>query len=116
MGKDNKQEEQSADKMYQYDAFISYRHVEPDASIAAALHKKLESYKLPDNVKATLGNGHERIERVFRDEEELPIASSLEDAIVNALRNSEWLIVICSPRIVESQWCRLEIKTFIEMH
>lgn len=107
---------EAPDQVYQYDAFISYRHVEPDATIAATLHKKLESYKFPENVNVTLGNGHTKIERVFRDEEELPIASNLEDAIVTALRHSEWLIVICSPRLIESQWCRLEIKTFIEMH
>lgn len=106
----------TAGQLYQYDAFISYRHIQPDKAIAENLHKQLESFKLPKNVNASLANGHTRIERVFRDEDELPIASSLEDAIVTALQNSEWLIVICSPRILESAWCRLEISTFIRLH
>jgi len=115
--KAGKTEEQiSAGQLYQYDAFISYRHIQPDKAIAENLHKQLENFKLPKNVKASLANGHTKIERVFRDEDELPIASSLEDAIVTALQNSEWLIVICSPRILESSWCRLEISTFIRLH
>lgn len=116
--KASKKEKESitAGQLYQYDAFISYRHIQPDKAIAENLHKQLENFKLPKNVNASLANGHTKIERVFRDEDELPIASSLEDAIVNALQNSEWLIVICSPRILESAWCRLEISTFIRLH
>lgn len=30
-----------------YDAFISYRHIEPDASIAEKIHQKLERYHIP---------------------------------------------------------------------
>jgi len=101
---------------YQYDAFISYRHVQPDKTIAEQLHKKLESFKLPKNVKASLANGHTRIERVFRDEEELTIASDLAEEIEHALKNSEWLIVVCSPRILESSWCLLEVRTFLKYH
>ncbi len=104
------------EKVFHYDAFISYRHVEPDQSVAKMVHEQLEAYKLPHNVKATLPNGNKRITRVFRDEEELPLATNLADSIVNALRNSEYLIVICSPALIESQWCALEMKTFIEMH
>lgn len=116
MAKKGKDQNIHAGEVYQYDAFISYRHVQPDKAIAENLHKQLENFKLPKNVKASLKNGHTQIQRVFRDEEELPIASSLEDAIVTALKNSEWLIVICSPRILESAWCRLEISTFIKLH
>lgn len=57
-----------------------------------------------------------RIHRVFRDKEELPLATNLADPITEALQNSEYLIVICSPRLPESMWCRKEIETFIEMH
>lgn len=104
------------EQTFHYDAFISYRHVEPDQSVAKMVHEQLEAYKLPHNVKATLPNGNKRIARVFRDEEELPLATNLADSIVNALRNSEYLIVICSPALIESPWCALEMKTFIEMH
>ncbi|MDE7258707.1 MAG: toll/interleukin-1 receptor domain-containing protein, partial [Lachnospiraceae bacterium] len=57
-----------------------------------------------------------RINRVFRDKEELPLVTNLADPITEALQNSEYLIVICSPRLPESMWCRKEIETFIEMH
>lgn len=30
---------------YKYDAFISYRQIEPDITIANKLHKLLEKYK-----------------------------------------------------------------------
>lgn len=57
-----------------------------------------------------------RISRVFRDREELPLVTNLADPITEALQNSEYLIVICSPRLPESMWCRKEIETFIALH
>jgi hypothetical protein len=99
---------------YKYDAFISYRHTDLDMFVASELHKYLETYKPP---KAALKNSTRgRIQRVFRDQEELPLVSNLEDPIIEALRESEFLIVICSPRIKESAWCKKEIETFIQMH
>ena len=35
------------EREYKYDAFISYRHVEPDQSIAKELHRMIESFKPP---------------------------------------------------------------------
>lgn len=102
-----------------YDAFISYRHSELDSFVAETLHKQLESFKLPKNVmrkKIATGSVKTRIRRVFRDKEELPLVTNLADPITEALHNSEYLIVICSPRLPESMWCRKEIETFIEMH
>ncbi len=46
----------------------------------------------------------------------MPLTSDLNDPIMAALHNSEWLIVICSPRLRESLWCKKEIETFIELH
>ena len=54
--------------------------------------------------------------RVFRDQEELPIGSDLDDNISGALKESKYLIVICSPRTPESYWVCKEIETFIGMH
>ena len=107
---------------WQYDAFISYRHAQPDSFVAQTLHKYLESFKLPRSVvrhKAEESDGSRiktRIHRVFRDREELPLVSNLADPITEALEHSEYLIVICSPRLNESMWCRKEIETFIQMH
>ena len=119
-----------------YDAFISYRHAEPDSFVAQMLHKQLENFKLPKNVvrrkivqggalgdqnpsgedSVAMSVNKTRIERVFRDKEELPLTTNLADPITEALENSEYLIVICSPRLPESMWCRKEIETFIELH
>ena len=75
---------------YKYDAFISYRHVEKDSFVAEQLHKALEEYKLGRKFK------DKKIKRIFRDKDELPISSNLNDPITDALNNSEFLIIICS--------------------
>ena len=111
-----------AEEEWQYDAFISYRHTQPDSFVAQTLHRYLESFKLPRSVvrhKEEENDGSRiktRIRRVFRDREELPLVSNLADPITEALEHSEYLIVICSPRLNESMWCRKEIETFIQTH
>lgn len=102
-----------------YDAFISYRHCELDQFVATTLHRELEAFKLPKAIAKQLrakGITKKKIERVFRDRDELPITNNLADPITNALQNSDFLLVICSPRLRESLWCRKEIETFIQMH
>ncbi len=99
-------------KEYKYDAFISYRHCDLDKFVAENLHKILEKYELPKNIKEKLGITGRTIRRVFRDQDELPLSSNLEDPIVDALNNTKYLIVICSPRLKDSMWCKKEIETF----
>ncbi len=103
-----------------YDAFISYRHSELDSFVAKTLHRQLESFKLPANVARKLRENdeenREKITRIFRDQDELPLVSNLGDPILDALKKSEYLIVICSPRLRESMWCKKEIETFISLH
>lgn len=97
-----------------YNAFISYRHSELDMYVAKRIHKGLETFKVPGPVyKAT---GIKKIDRVFRDQEELPIGSDLSDNITSAIQSSEFLIVICSPRTPESEWVQKEISSFISYH
>ncbi len=97
-----------------YDAFISYRHTPLDMEMAKKVHTGLETYHVPGAVKKKTGK--KKIQRVFRDQEELPIGSDLNDNIAGALKESEWLIVICSPNTPESYWVQKEIETFISMH
>ena len=97
-----------------YNAFISYRHAPLDMEIAKKVHTGLETYHIPKSVQKRLGI--KKIERVFRDQEELPIGSNLSDNIGEALKESEHLIVICSPRTPESEWVQKEIETFIKLH
>jgi hypothetical protein len=100
------------EKPYKYDAFISYRHVEPDMTIAARLHTMLETFTLPKNLRAESNN--QRF-RVFRDREELS-AADLSDSIQEALRSSGNLIVICTRQTPLSPWCAKEIETFRKFH
>ncbi len=97
-----------------YDAFISYSHSEPDAFVAGKLHTMLEHYKVPKKIQEI--SGKKKIERVFRDREELPLSANLAMGICEALENSEYLIVICSPRSVKSEWVQREIETFLLTH
>ena len=97
--------------MHKYVAFISYRHGGEDGSTAAWLHRAIERYRLPRSVRTRLGIGP-RLGRVFRDEDELPTSASLNEQIERALGESATLIVIASPRLPESLWCRREIELF----
>lgn len=100
-----------------YDAFISYRHAELDTYVAENLHRMLESFHLPAHVsRKTRHNEKTKITRIFRDRDELPLSSDLSSPIHLALENSEFLIVICSPRTPESAWVQREIETFISLH
>jgi len=98
---------------FRYDAFISYRHAEMDKAVAERLHRALETYRVPGPlVKRGLPR---QIKRVFRDREELPTSSNLSDDIQEALRESRYLIVICSPRTPESRWVTREVELFIQL-
>ncbi len=97
-------------KPYLYDAFISYRHCDPDKIVAEKLHRMLETYKVPRSVSKLTGK--KKIQRVFRDRDELPTSSNLAEDITKALEASEYLIVICSPRTPQSQWVSKEIEEF----
>ena len=100
------------EKSYKYDAFISYRHVEPDQSIAKQVHQMIETFKAP---KEFYQNGKRPVFRVFRDREELA-ARDLSASIEEALATSRYLIVICSKRTPLSEWCQREIETFKSLH
>ena len=100
------------EKEYKFDAFISYRHVEPDQSIAKQLHQMIESFTPP---KEFYKDGKKTSFRVFRDREELA-ARDLSSSIEEALAESRYLIVLCSKRTPLSEWCEKEIRTFRQLH
>ena len=102
-------------KNFKYNAFISYRHCDLDKFVAENLHRLIETYKMPEPVVEKYNITDNNIRRIFRDQEELPLSSSLEAPIIEALKESEYLIVICSPRIKESLWCKKEIESFIKL-
>jgi len=93
-----------------HDAFISYRHVDPDRKWAKWLHKRLERYRTPRALVAT--GKPKRLNRVFRDEEELQASPDLSATIQTELKAAKHLIVVCSPAAVESKWINAEIECF----
>ena len=94
-----------------YFAFISYKR--EDEEWAKWLQHKLEHYKLSSNLNGRPDLPKE-IRPVFRDTSELNPGNLLQQ-IHNALEQSRFLIVICSPRSAKSEWVNREIESFIEM-
>ena len=97
-----------------YQAFISYRHTDLDARIAQEVQRSLERFHVPWSVRKETGT--KSLAPIFRDKEELPVTSELANDIVNALKSSTHLIVICSTHTCESMWVEREIRTFLEYH
>lgn len=95
-----------------YDAFICYRHGSIDSPIAKILQQCLEHFHCPMGL--TLGK--RKINKVFVDEGELSSCADFGLQIHEAIKNSEWLIVICSPGTKQSPWVNLEIQTFLKYH
>lgn len=98
---------------YTYSAFISYRHLPADIAAAKAVQRALETYRVPADIRKR--TGRKKLNRCFRDQDELPLADDLGSSIEKALRESEWLIVICSPDLLQSKWCLREIDYFIAL-
>ena len=103
----------SGAESWRYAAFISYSH--RDRRAAAWLHRAIETFKVPTVLvrrSKFLGANPERLAPVFLDREELSSGASLSDSIVAALRQSEYLIVVCSPAAAASPWVNEEIRNF----
>lgn len=96
----------------EYFAFISYKR--EDERWAKWLQHKLEHYHLPTNVRKENPALPQSIRPVFKDTSELA-AGVLADEINEALDNSKYLIVICSPRAAQSKWVGKEVQAFIDM-
>ena len=99
--------------MTEYVAFISYRHRQPDEAAAIRLHRMIEHYNIPADLRP---KGRKRPGRVFRDEDELPLSTDLGESIRYALEHSEFLIAVCTPEYKKSRWCMEELDSFIAMH
>ena len=94
----------------EYYAFISYKR--EDEKWAKWLQDKLEHYKFPTNLNGR-NDLPKNIRPTFRDVTDLK-PGLLAEEINNALVNSEWLIIVCSPRSAKSPWVCKEAQTFID--
>lgn len=104
----------SISKDFKYWAFISYSH--KDEKWARWLHKKLETYgghkKLVGNINFYGEPIPKRVFPIFRDRDELPGASDLGLQLQQALQQSRFLIIICSPHAAQSKYVNEEIRFF----
>ena len=101
---------------FKYRAFISYSH--RDKRWGDWLHKALETYRVPRRLVGAEGRDGPILPRlfpIFRDREELPTSDDLPTQITNALTQSAYLIVICSPNGATSRWVGEEILAFKRM-
>lgn len=92
-------------------AFISYSH--KDSKWAKWLQNKLESYKLPADIKNEFDDSR-YLRPIFRDKTDLN-TGVLANELRRELEESKYLIVICSPNSAKSLWVSNEVKAFIEM-
>lgn len=98
---------------YRYWAFISYSHA--DEGWAKWLHRAIETWRVPQRL---VGQPHpdgeipRRLRPLFRDRDELSSSAELGGVLNRALRESRYLIVICSPRAAASRWIDEEVRYF----
>jgi len=98
---------------FRYRAFISYSHA--DQAVARWLHRSIESYRTPARlVGRTTASGliGKRLGTVFRDRDELPVAADLSGQINDALKATQFLIVLCSKASARSAWVNQEVVNF----
>ena len=96
-----------------YTAFISYRHCPLDTAVAESIHKRIERYRVPKDLRK---EGQKNLGVVFRDRDELPLSNDLTQDIYEALDNARYLIVVCTPETPKSLWVDREIQHFLLHH
>ena len=96
-----------------YKAFISYSH--KDSKFADWLHKEIESWSVPKDLigrETNTGKVPPKIRPIFKDRDDFSGGHSLQEATLNALANSSFLLVICSPNSANSQYVNEEVRQF----
>lgn len=102
---------------FRYRALISYSHA--DQRWANWFHRRLESYRVPRKLvgkQASEGPVPARLTPIFRDRDDLPAGADLTEEVHAALRDSRFLLVICSPAAARSKWVNQEILLFKRLH
>lgn len=96
---------------YKYYAFISYSS--EDRAWADWLRYRLEKYHIPRRIEGFEGQEPPRhFYPIFQDREQLRASSNLDEILKEALRQSRFLIVVCSPFAAVSKWVNQEIRYF----
>jgi WD40 repeat protein len=87
-----------------FNAFISYSHT-ADNGLAPAIQSSLQNFAKPWYKLRTL--------KIFRDDTNLAISPALWPSILEALKTSEYFILLASPEAALSKWVKKEIEYWI---
>lgn len=88
----------------QYQAFLSYSH-DPDERLAESLQSSLSRFATPWYRLSTM--------RIFRDKTSLSANPGLWHSIEQALRESEWFLLLACPSSAKSRWVQQEIEWWL---
>ena len=99
---------------YEYIAYICCRQRKLDREAAEMIRKRIENFIIPKQLRRD--PEVKKLGKVFCHEDELPLSADLPERIVRALDHSEYLIVLCSPHLSESVWCKEEVHHFRQAH
>ncbi len=88
-----------------YDGFISYSHA-ADELLAPRLQAGLQRFAKPWWKRRAL--------RIFRDEAALAANPHLWGSIIEAMGDSDWLVLLLSPKAAASEWVNREVEWWLE--
>jgi hypothetical protein len=104
------------DTVYRYRSFVSYSRA--DRASAKMLQTRLERYILQRalrSMKPGVRYDRRSLRPIFRDEDDLVPGHDLPTRIRLGLEQSDFLVVVCSPRATASEWVDKEIRDFVEL-
>ncbi|NEQ50780.1 MAG: TIR domain-containing protein [Leptolyngbya sp. SIO3F4] len=96
-----------------YKAFLSYSRA--NSSTAKRLHNALDRYRVPKALSHNKKSLPDKLHPIFRDCTDLAGGGVLENRIIQALYESENLIVLCSREAAKSKWVDKEVAEFIRL-
>ena len=98
---------------YKYFAFISFQSA--DAKQALWLQKAIESYRLPTAVQRQDKSLPKRMRPCFCYLNDINLSEELMQELKQRMEQSEYLIVVCSPRSAKSQFVNGGIDYFVSL-
>ena len=104
---------------HKYFAFISYKREGTDEKVANWIHNKLEKYPYPKELveKENAPDDADRIRKIFIDTKELPVTDKDFTYRINeCIKNSRYLVVVCSAKSAQSQFVEREVEYFLSTH
>ncbi len=99
--------------VFEYAAFVSYRHAPLDKKWAKWLVDQLETYEIPKHLQQR--GLPKKIGKVYRDEDEAHAGALLGDHIADALRKSRSVVVVCTENTQDSPWIEQELEYFRQL-